>query len=452
MTGCRDCSDYEKTVKELRGEIACLRFELNKFKSDFFNRKKKKPKTNSKKKTSKRAKSKIGGLFGHIGWFRQIPNKIDKIVEVEITECPVCGSSDLRKCKGSIQHTQQDIIMPGIITTRFNKKKYYCPVCRDTVTGRGKDELDNSRIGPIAKALAIYMKFDVKVSDGDIRKVFDKIFGLKLCHSAITDFRRQATAKAERIYSRLIAELRNSPFNNGDETGWKINGKTGWLWKFVTKSVSVTHIDPSRGQKVVQSILGDKYDGVLITDFLSAYNKIDAKKQRCLLHLLRDLSKVIEFWDREDSGVIRYSKRLVKILKDGIELYDGHRNKEWDEEYIRKRERIVESLADLRFPDPNKKILNRIAKRLERHKDEIFTFLYVKDIEYHNNRAEREIRPGVILRKITYGNRSENGARYHSVLMSVIQTAKLNGMDVLDTLKTILLGNGNPFAGIIDSS
>ncbi|MBF0216444.1 MAG: transposase [Candidatus Omnitrophica bacterium] len=151
--------------------------------------------------------------------------------------------------------------MPGIITTRFDKKKYYCPVCRDTVTGRGKDELDNSRIGPIAKALAIYMKYDVKVSDGDIRKVFDKIFGLKLCHSAITDFRRQAAAKAERIYSLLMTELRKSPFNNGDETGWKINGKTGWLWKFVTRFVSVIHIDLSRGQKVVQSILGDHYDG-----------------------------------------------------------------------------------------------------------------------------------------------------------------------------------------------
>ncbi|MBF0216443.1 MAG: transposase [Candidatus Omnitrophica bacterium] len=192
--------------------------------------------------------------------------------------------------------------------------------------------------------------------------------------------------------------------------------------------------------------------GVLITDFLSAYNKIAAKKQRCLLHLLRDLSKVLEFWDREDKGVIRYARRLVKILKDGIKLYDEHRNKEWDEEYIRRRKRIVESLEDFRFPDPNKKILNRIAKRLERHKNEIFTIFYVKDIESHNNRAEREIRPGVIRRKITYGNRSEQGARYHSVLMSVIQTAKLNGMDVLDTLKTILLCNDNPFAGIVDSS
>ena len=98
------------------------------------------------------------------------------------------------------------------------------------------------------------------------------------------------------------------------------------------------------------------------------------------------------------------------------------------------------SLRDFAFPNSNKRILKRFAKRLQRHKNELLTFLYEKGVDYHNNHAEQQIRPDVIFRKITFGNRSENGAQYHSVIMSILQTAKLNGIDPIGTYKDILLG------------
>jgi transposase len=67
------------------------------------------------------------------------------------------------------------------------------------------------------------------------------------------------------------------------------------------------------------------------------------------------------------------------------------------------------------------------------------TFLYEKDIDYHNNHIEQQIRPDVIFRKITFGNRSAKGAENHSVLTSILQTAKLNNLDPLATLQKILL-------------
>ena len=77
----------------------------------------------------------------------------------------------------------------------------------------------------------------------------------------------------------------------------------------------------------------------------------------------------------------------------------------------------------------------------------MLTFLYKKDIDYHNNHAERQIRPDVIFRKITYGNRSIEGAENHSVIMTILQTAKLNGIDPLATLEKILLRSPqNPLA------
>ncbi|MFH1798335.1 MAG: transposase [Candidatus Omnitrophota bacterium] len=81
---------------------------------------------------------------------------------------------------------------------------------------------------------------------------------------------------------------------------------------------------------------------------------------------------------------------------------------------------MTRQLQDFTFPNPSKKMLVRFAKRLIRHRDEIFTFLYVKDVDYHNNHAEQQIKPNVLLRKITFGNRSGKGAKTHDVVTSVL--------------------------------
>lgn len=219
----------------------------------------------------------------------------------------------------------------------------------------------------------------------------------------------------------------------------KLTATTTGLRKFSNKKVCVSHIDPRRGQAVVDKIIGDKYNGVLISDFLSAYNKIEAKaKQRCLVHILRDMKKVMEYW-QDDTEVMAYCLRLKEIFIDAITLHNEYRNKRRDSAYRERRDALDQSLADFGFPNPNKRILNRFAKRLDRHKNEILTFLYQKDVDFHNNHAEQQIRPDVIFRKITFGNRSLAGAQNHSVIMSILQTAKLNGIDPLATLEKILL-------------
>ena len=126
-------------------------------------------------------------------------------------------------------------------------------------------------------------------------------------------------------------------------------------------------------------------------------------------------------------------------------------DKKWNKEYRKQRDHIEEQLNDFSFPNPGKKILVRFAKRLKRHKNELFVFLHIKGIDFHNNHAEQQIRPDVLLRKITFGNRSEKGARVHDVVMSILQTAKLNDLDPVKSFQDILLSNDkNPFTEILD--
>ena len=159
------------------------------------------------------------------------------------------------------------------------------------------------------------------------------------------------------------------------------------------------------------------------------------------MHLSRDLKKVEDcLWD--DQEVQRFAGRLKNLIEYAVELSGKYNQRLISKKYFeRKRDYLVKSLEDLQFQNSQHKILQRFVKRLNRHKEEIFTFLYYPGIAYHNNQAERQIRPNVLLRKITFGNRSQEGIKNHNVLMSIIQTTKLNRIDPLDALTKLLLAD-----------
>ena len=428
--------------EELKEENAYLKFKLEEFNAKRYkNDKTPPPASGAAQGAPPPAPKKRGAKFGHPGWFRKKPAKIDRVEDVHLACCPHCGSQDITACKNKIidEHVQEDLVLPQVEAVMFRHHEYYCKKCKKVVSGLGKGELANSYIGPKAKALAAFMRYAVKISERDVRNLFEQAFNLTIVSSSITGFRDQLRRAGSPLYKALKESLKNASFIHADETGWNIDGKTSWLWKFSNKKVCVSHIDSSRGQKVVQEILGDHYAGVLITDFLSAYNKILTKaKQRCLVHLLRDLKKVLRYW-HDDEEVVRYVARLKKILENAITLYKDYKDKTWDQDYCDKRSAVQEALKDFAFPNPNKRVLSRFAKRLQRHKDELFTFLYEKGVDYHNNHSEQQVRPDVLLRKITNGNRSPKGVQCHNVIVSILQTAKLNKVDPIGTLESVLL-------------
>lgn len=433
--------ELEEENQRLKEENALLKFELKELKDHVYGRRPKKDPPSSG--TPVEPSKKKGALFGHFGWFRKNPDKIDKIVEVRLDECPLCRGRDLKECLSVKTHLQEDIVMAPPSVRLYRKHRYYCRTCRKVVTGRGEGEIARGRIGPLAKTLAAYLKYQVKVSDRDIKKIFSELFGLKFTVGSLLGFRNQLRIRLQPVYEDLVGKIRRSRFVHCDETGWKIDGKSGWLWNFSNKKTAVCHIDPSRGGKVPQAILGKTYKGVLITDFYSAYNKVPSgAKQRCLVHLLRDIKRVQECLTT-DHVTQAFCTRLKALIYDAAELAEERKSLS-SHDYAKKRGRILESFGDLTLTDPANKITRRFIKRLERHRQECFTFLNKPGIPWHNNHAERMIRPNVLLRKITFGNRSPEGLQNHNVLMSIIQTAKLNRLDPLVRLRELLLSFSVP--------
>ena len=76
----------------------------------------------------------------------------------------------------------------------------------------------------------------------------------------------------------------------------------------------------------------------------------------------------------------------------------------------------------------------RLVKRLRRHQNDLSTFLDQLGVPFDNNHAERSIRPAVIIRKNSCGNRSDLGADTQAVLMSIFRTLKQRGYDPIKTI------------------
>ena len=91
-------------------------------------------------------------------------------------------------------------------------------------------------------------------------------------------------------------------------------------------------------------------------------------------------------------------------------------------------------MADLIETDWQDTNAKRLIKRLRRHQEDLFTFLDKDGVPFENNHAERSIRPAVIIRKNSYGNRSEQGADCQAVLMSIFRTLKQRGHDPIRTV------------------
>jgi len=153
-----------------------------------------------------------------------------------------------------------------------------------------------------------------------------------------------------------------------------------------------------------------------------------------LVHLLRELLKVD---DRNDSAEWKaFSKQLKRLIRDGLRL---RKRPDYTPERYRSRFALIyhrlDALAGAAYTDPDAR---RIAKRISKHRDHLFTFLDRLDVPSDNNGGEREIRPAVQMRKNILGNRSQNGAHIQGVLMSIFRTLKLRGHDPTTTIVAAL--------------
>jgi len=397
----------------------------------------------------KKRQRKPGQKEGHVGVGRRLPDEVDWMVESKISECPDCHHS-LSASQGTIEHTQEEIIPAHVEVTLFKRHRYYCKHCKVMVTAPySEGEIPQGKLGPNALIHMMLLKYHHGLPGNKIVELMQELAGLKISEGAIAQG-LQRLGKWLEVETEVILEaIRSSPDIRCDETGWKINGKGHWLWAFVNRRLAYYLIRRSRGSKVVKEILGTDYGGILITDFYAAYNKVNARKQKCLVHLLREIHRCLERNDHQE--LFKYCKSLKRIIKDAIRL-DGRRDQLKKRVFYARVSKIKKRLYQWSLAEYGEKNLKRLQNRFLKHWESLTTFLEEEGIPHHNNLCERQIRHNVILRNRSYQNRSEKGARAHEVLMSLIQTLRLQDKSPVEFLKNAYLthrqGNPSPLLAI----
>ena len=387
------------------------------------------------KPPASKRKGKPGAKPGHVGTRRPAPPRIDRREEHRAEVCPDCGGP-LQRCQRTRTRTVEDILADlRTEVTEHTVHRDYCPSCKKHVEPTVPDALPNATIGHNLVALTGWLHYGIGVTTQQVLDLVGIHLHTHLSAGGLISMWHRLAEVLGPWYEQIAEVARHSAVLWADETGWRRNGLTCWLWCFASKDACYYMIDRSRGEPALAKFFTEAFDGVLVHDFWAAYDAIRAQDhQCCLAHLLRELEKV----DLINSSAAwkAFAKKLRRLIRDGIRL---RKRADFDPkrygELIRRIDRRLMELARGTYGDAD---ADRLAKRLMRYCDSLFTFLDYPEVPYENNHAERMIRPAVIIRKNSQSNRSDKGAMTQAILMSIYRTLKLRGQDPVQTIATAL--------------
>jgi transposase len=358
--------------------------------------------------------------IGRRAWKRY--HYIDKTELLKLTHCPDCGEplsdSDVLR-----ERIIEDIPDVKPLITKFVIISGYCKRCRKLVEPKVTEALPKSRIGLNLLILTAWLHYGLGTTIHHILEVLNYHLHFKLSPGGLVHMWNRLYNILAPWYEYIAEEARRSAKLYTDETGWRVNGITNWLWCFTNERIVCFMIDRSRGHPALKEFFKEVFEGVLITDFWKAYGKFTKHRQVCFVHLFRELAKVSQKNVSEEWAAFR--KKLTRWMRDAIRL---DKNEEIAEEsFASRKERLRLRLNEFIGQSFTDKDCKRIQKRLRDFQHALLTFLDHDGVASDNNKAEREIRPAVIMRKNSGQNKSEKGADMQAVLMSIYRTLKLRG-------------------------
>jgi len=391
----------ERENAELRAK--CQAIHQRQFKP---NRKKDEKGTGGEQKERKNR----GAPKGHPGWSRSKPAHVDKTVIVEApTQCPHCQGDKLRPMEETTEHIQEDITPPPPpIVTRYIHQQAWCSHCGKVVSKKGEDEIIGAQIGPLAKATAIYLRQDIGITYRKVQRLIKALFGLSFVPASALGFDRKATHQGLPLYEDVREKIRVSAFVHADETSWRNDG----LGHFAC---------------------------------YAAYNKIGRDWQACLAHISRnakDISKEHALLPPadQDPNVEVFTSGIRESCTDLCDIGQKRKSGELSQDKVAAMEKKYSGRLSRIC---KKKLAFKPAVTLRKfligsERKRLFTFMRHADVPPTNNHAEQAVRRMVIFRKVSFGTRSQSGIITHSVLPSLVTTAKLQGVDPMDFLKILL--------------
>jgi len=434
---CPPC-EHEQRVRELEKRVVELEEMLSKYKNP--------PKDSSNSGIApsqdknrvtypKRDPSgkKPGGQTGHKGHFHRLRESPDEIVACPVAQqCRFCGSKHLEVIDTLLQRRQVvDIprIRPHV--TEYRQQQARCKKCKRISKGAFPETVKAPvQMGESAKALSTYFKTVHALSDERVVNVFNDVLGLSISEGWVENTLTRQAHWLLPTYQGILSRIKQSRVVGSDETGVRISGKKGFSWVFETKQLACFKTALSRGFCVIEQTLGKSFTGTWVSDRYGAQLKVEADfNQLCLAHIVRECRYL------EQSAQCAWATQLKTTLTQAMDFRREQGKGYQPKEHFDILRKIEAQLAGCFAHAPPK---NDKARRLHKHlryrQDLLLRFLYDPRVPYDNNGSERALRHWALLRKVFGGFRTLEGINRYDVLLSVIESAKRQKLNLLDVL------------------
>jgi transposase len=379
----------------------------------------------------KKSRRKRDQRYNH-GRRRETPTRT---VRHSLDRCPECS---YRLDGQSLDYSRQVIELPEpqpVEVIEHQVVKRYCPHCerwRSPKLDLKGQVFGQGRIGVRLASLIAYLRQSLRLPVRRIQEYLETIHHFKVSIGEIEELMHDLRRATEGTVTELKRQMQQSSVVHADETGWREDGKNGYIWSFSTigeEALRYYQYDASRAQAVPKEILSDEFHGHLVTDFYAGYNDCSGQRQCCWIHLLRDLHELKEN-HVEEPEVVQWGQAVRKPYDEALEWLKTTRAPT-QEQREKKYVELVEQTRELALKYARAKghPCWALSKRLLRHEDELFQFVLVEGLSADNNLAERSIRPMVVIRKISGGSRSDNGTKTRMALASLFGTWQARGLN-----------------------
>lgn len=363
---------------------------------------------------------------------RREPEHVTEERALVLANCPDCGTPVTDAVSSRTRLTEDIVFTPHTFVTAWTIHRYWCTACEKQVEGTVPGMLPRTTIGPNTLTFVVLAKYRWNQPYTKITDQLLTCFGMRISEGEVAHLIDTAATLVGDKWQEIVQAVKSGQKVHCDETGWYINGQKVWAHAFANDYAVLYEILPSRGKAVVEKTLAG-FQGTRITDCLANYKNLNGTHQICWAHLTREAQ---ENTDRDPGNTERdHLQRVFDIIYADLRLATDSWEQASAAKTKRRCETRVQKLQQRTWKD---KQCQTLVDRLADFHAALFTCLDYPGIPPDNNHAERVVRKIVMQRKISGGNRSPTHADHHARLMSVIETLRLEGGQLLPKLQAVL--------------
>jgi len=396
---------------------------------------------------------KPGGQHGHKGTSRTLlpVEQVDEIVAHRPLICADCQQPIAPNTMGEVvvgRHQVAELPPVAVVITEHQALACRCGRCGHVSRGTIPADVRASVCGPRLSAAIGLLGASMKGSKRAIAQVMREVLGCPIALGSVSAREAELSdALAGPHQTLAAAAAAKAAVKYVDETGWKLRGKSRWLFVSADREQVVFHIDKARTRGAFQTLLGGgggsggarwRPRGVFCTDRAGIYDMLSIRqRQLCWAHLQRDFVAAIE---RGGAGAAA-ATRMLAVASEMFELWHRFKKQEVRRSDLEAgveplRQRLRDALAE--GASCGQKKTAGLCRALLKREAALWRFARTPGLEPTNNLAERMLRPAVIWRKKSFGSSSLAGCRYVERMLSVTETLRLRGHPTLAYLASAI--------------